>query len=416
MPTIGANDTIARLRRQQAALAAFGSFAFKETDLFAILNEAARICAQSLGVPFCKICRYRREENDLLIEAGCGWHPGVIGQVVSQADETSPQGRAFITRQPVIIHDLQHSNNLVLPEFYPHHGIVSTVDVIIAAQDGTPYGVLEIDSPTLHQYDEYDINFLTGFANVLAEAVFRTQKNKAQQDSQRLQAIGQLTGGIAHDFNNTLTVVINYLDVVKSRLPVEDGNQQIIDEALAAAQHGASLTQNLLSFARRQALRPVPIDVNQKIIQTASLLNRTLGRGIEVGLNLGPDIWPATIDPTYFQASLINLATNARDAMPNGGTITITTSNRRIHDSEPDISQGDYICIEIKDTGTGMAPKVLARIFDPFFTTKAQGKGTGLGLSIVFGFLKQSKGHIGAESELGKGTIFRMYFPRQIEI
>jgi len=173
--------TVDKLRRQQAALAEFGSFAFKESRLSAILTEAARICAASLSVPFCKVCRYRAEENDLLIEAGCGWNSDVVGQVVSQADETSPQGRAYVTREPVIIRDVRNSNNLRLPDFYPAHKIVSTVDVIIETLDGRPYGVLEVDSPTLHQYDEHDINFLRGFANVLAEAVATAQRNEAIQ-------------------------------------------------------------------------------------------------------------------------------------------------------------------------------------------------------------------------------------------
>jgi CheY-like chemotaxis protein/putative methionine-R-sulfoxide reductase with GAF domain len=159
-----------RLRRQQAALAGFGSFALGEGDLGKVLTEAARVCAEGLGVPFCKVCRYRSEENDLLVEAGVGWHQGVIGRVVSRADETSPQGRAFITGKPVICDDLDKDASFVLPAFYAEHGIVSTVDVVIQ-KEGRPYGVLEIDSPTQHDYDQHDINFLTGFANVLAEAV-----------------------------------------------------------------------------------------------------------------------------------------------------------------------------------------------------------------------------------------------------
>jgi two-component sensor histidine kinase/ActR/RegA family two-component response regulator len=171
-----------RLRRQQAALAGFGSFALGEGDLGKVLTEAARVCAEGLGVPFCKVCRYRSEENDLLVEAGVGWHQGVIGRVVSRADETSPQGRAFITGKPVICDDLDKDASFVLPAFYAEHGIVSTVDVVIQ-KEGRPYGVLEIDSPTQHDYDQHDINFLTGFANVLAEAVATSKRNVALQNA-----------------------------------------------------------------------------------------------------------------------------------------------------------------------------------------------------------------------------------------
>jgi two-component sensor histidine kinase len=161
---------IEKLLRQQAALANFGSFAFGEKDLQKILTEAAEICAQSLGVPYAKICRYRADHNDLLVEAGCGWNEGVVGNVVSPADETSTQGRAFLTGKPVILEDLSKNNSYALPPFYVDHKIVATADVLIKGKGG-PWGVLEIDSTTVREFDQHDIDFLTGFANVVAEAV-----------------------------------------------------------------------------------------------------------------------------------------------------------------------------------------------------------------------------------------------------
>ncbi|HTH48346.1 MAG TPA: histidine kinase dimerization/phosphoacceptor domain -containing protein, partial [Candidatus Limnocylindria bacterium] len=181
---------VTRLLRQQAALAAFGSYAFREPLLLNVLNEAARVCAECLEVPFCKICRYREAENDLLIEAGHGWQAGVVGLVVSQADETSPQGRAYITGLPVILQNLGEANDVMLPAFYGLHGIVSTVDVIIKGMDGEPYGVLEIDSPTQHTYDQHDVDFLTGFANVLAEAVATAKRNeKLHRTIEKMEAL-----------------------------------------------------------------------------------------------------------------------------------------------------------------------------------------------------------------------------------
>ena len=204
------NDrTVEKLLRQQAALASFGSFAFRELDLRKILTEAARICAVSLGVPFCKVCRYRAAEDDLLIEAGCGWDLGVVGRVVSQANESSLQGRAYVTGQPVIIRNLHEANDLALPTFYREHGIISTVDVVIPAVGGAPYGVLEIDSPTQHQYDVHDINFLTGFANVLAEAVATATRVKALQamvDEKNL-----LAEELQHRVRNNLQMVSSML-------------------------------------------------------------------------------------------------------------------------------------------------------------------------------------------------------------
>jgi two-component sensor histidine kinase len=167
--------SIAKLLRQQAALASFGGFAFREPDILKVLTEAARICAESLETSFCKVCRYRPEENDLLVEAGVGWKAGVIGEVVSRVDESSPQGQSFVTAEPTINLDLRKKNDFSLPAFYGEHGIISTVDVIIKG-NGQPYGVLEIDSSTQHDYDQHDIDFLTGFANVLAEAVATSKR------------------------------------------------------------------------------------------------------------------------------------------------------------------------------------------------------------------------------------------------
>jgi two-component sensor histidine kinase len=164
-------ETEARLLRQQAALASFGSYAFREPVLLKILTEAARVCAEGLGAPFSKICQYRDAENDLLVVAGFGWNDGVVGSVVSQADPTSPGGRAYVTGQPVIIEDLKNAPSFAFPPFYEEHHIVSSVDVIIKGKDGSPFGVLQIDSPVQHTYDQRDVQFLTGFANVLAEAV-----------------------------------------------------------------------------------------------------------------------------------------------------------------------------------------------------------------------------------------------------
>jgi two-component sensor histidine kinase/ActR/RegA family two-component response regulator/putative methionine-R-sulfoxide reductase with GAF domain len=176
-PEPQAGDDISRLLRQQAALSAFGSFALGESDLGKVLTEAARVCAECLAVPYCKVCRYRVEENDLLVEAGVGWRPGVIGGVVSRADNSTPQGRAFTTGEPAVCADLGKDPSFILPAFYAEHGIVSTVDVVIRKKEGQPWGVLEIDNPEFHNYDQHDINFLTGFANVLAEAVNTSKRN-----------------------------------------------------------------------------------------------------------------------------------------------------------------------------------------------------------------------------------------------
>ena len=194
-PTLAIHTTgsegaeIARLRRQQAALARFGRFALGEPDLGKVLTEAARICAEGLGVPFCKVCRYRSDEGDLLVEAGAGWDEGAIGRIVSRADESSPQGRAFMTAQPVVCADLVSDASFALPPCYADHGIISTADVIIRVA-GEPYGILEVASPDQHDYDEHEVNFLTGFASILGEAINTSKRNAAiRSAADRMQAM-----------------------------------------------------------------------------------------------------------------------------------------------------------------------------------------------------------------------------------
>jgi len=176
-------DQVRKLLRQQSAIASFGSFALRQSDLIKVLTEAARVCAEGLSVPFCKVCRYRPDENDLLIEAGFGWHKGVVGHVISRADESSPQGLAFITGKPSICNDLRDDSEFILPPFYAEHGIISTIDVLIKGGSDRPYGVLEIDNNQQHDYDEQDVDFLTGFANVLAEAVDTSERTNVLEET-----------------------------------------------------------------------------------------------------------------------------------------------------------------------------------------------------------------------------------------
>jgi PAS domain S-box-containing protein len=236
------------------------------------------------------------------------------------------------------------------------------------------------------------------------------------RQAQRMDAIGQLTGGMAHDFNNLLGVVIGNLDLLRDAQDLKPDHRELVAEALDAALRGADLTRRLLAFARRQPLQPERIAVNELVGNIVGLLQRTLGEQIPIQVDLAPDLWPVLVDPAQLESSLVNLATNARDAMPRGGQLTIATANR-VLDTEyaglhAELAPGPYVMIEVSDTGAGIPPDIMARVFEPFFTTKETGKGTGLGLSMVFGFVKQSGGHINVYSEPGKGTTFRLYLPR----
>ncbi len=247
-----------------------------------------------------------------------------------------------------------------------------------------------------------------------AEARHKTQEQLVQ--AQKMEAVGSLTGGMAHDFNNLLGIIIGNLDLLRDRENADPEAAELSGEALDAALRGADLTRRLLAFARRQPLQPRRVDVNEMVGSITTLLKRTLGEQIQIALDLGEAIWPIEVDPAQLESSLVNIATNAGHAMPNGGHLIIATSNRHLDEDyasqHAEVRSGDYALIEVSDTGAGMPPEIAARIFEPFFTTKEQGKGTGLGLSMVFGFLKQSGGHINVYSEPGIGTTFRLYLPR----
>jgi PAS domain S-box-containing protein len=242
-----------------------------------------------------------------------------------------------------------------------------------------------------------------------------TQREQLRQ-SQKMEAVGQLTGGLAHDFNNLLAIIIGNLDMLREICAEDRVTDELVRDALDSALRGADLTRRLLAFARRQPLQPERADINEVIGAIVRLLARTLGENITIEMSLSPNVWPVQIDRAQFEAVIANLATNARDAMPRGGALLIDTRNGRLDAAyaaaHTDVMPGDYVVVEVSDSGTGMPPDILLRIFEPFFTTKEQGKGTGLGLSMVFGFMKQSGGHITVYSEPGKGTTFRLYLPR----
>jgi PAS domain S-box-containing protein len=240
---------------------------------------------------------------------------------------------------------------------------------------------------------------------------------EALRQSQKMEAVGQLTGGIAHDFNNLLTGIVGSLDLLQTRLNQgrTDNVARYINAAMTSANRAAALTHRLLAFARRQPLIPKNVDANQLIVSLEDLLRRTIGETIDLAIAAADDLWCTLCDPNQLESALLNLAINARDAMPDGGKLTIATANAHLESvtaDTPALPPGDYICIDVTDTGTGMSAEVAARAFDPFFTTKPIGQGTGLGLSMIYGFARQSNGHATIESRIGHGTSVKLYLPR----
>jgi signal transduction histidine kinase len=240
---------------------------------------------------------------------------------------------------------------------------------------------------------------------------------EALRQSQKMEAVGQLTGGIAHDFNNLLTGIVGSLDLMRTRLAQgrTENVVRYIDAAMNSASRAAALTHRLLAFARRQPLIPKSIDANALVVSLEDLLRRTIGERLDLDIIAAPDLWCTLCDPNQLESALLNLAINARDAMPDGGKLTIATANAPIEQTRADapaLAPGDYIAISVADTGTGMSAEVVARAFDPFFTTKPIGQGTGLGLSMIYGFARQSNGHVCILSSPGCGTTVKLYLPR----
>jgi len=262
---------------------------------------------------------------------------------------------------------------------------------------------------------------VVGVSTVVQDITERKRAQERQRDldaklqqMQKLESLGLLTGGVAHDFNNLLTVIVGNLELLRRDLPEDREQQELVNAALAAAHRGSGLTHNLLAFARKQPLRPRVIDLGQLLHQTIELLERTLGETIEIETVVAHRLWHCEVDPGQLESVIVNLAVNARDAMPDGGTLTIELRNAEIDDEEEgshDAEAGRYVVLSVRDTGRGVPADVIEHVLDPFFTTKAIGEGSGLGLSMAYGFAKQSGGNLTIDSKERQGTTVKVYLP-----
>ncbi len=241
---------------------------------------------------------------------------------------------------------------------------------------------------------------------------------EALRQSQKMEAVGQLTGGIAHDFNNMLTGIIGSLELLRRRLARgrTDDLDSLIDLGVTSANRAAGLTHRLLAFSRRQSLDSKPVEMNTLVVSMGELLQRSINETIQLDMQLNKQLWVAEADPNQLESALLNLVINARDAMPDGGKLVVKTSNQHLDlgftEAQSNLQPGDYVVLSVTDTGCGMPQSTINRAFDPFFTTKPIGQGTGLGLSMIYGFTKQSRGHVAIHSEVGEGTTVSLFLPR----
>jgi two-component sensor histidine kinase len=391
----GSATQVRKLLRQQAAVAHFGSFALRESDVLKVLTEAARVCAECLSVPFSKVCRYRAEQNDLLIEAGHGWHAGVIGNVVSRADETSPQGRAFITGKPSICNDLRDDNDFKLPSFYAEHGIVSTIDVVIKGSDDRPYGVLEIDNNQQHDYDQHDIDFLTGFANVLAEAVATSARTGVLQTTiERMKVLVEekdwlleqkkvLAEELQHRVRNNLQLVYGMLSKQLDDTPDKAGQRGI----KAISRRVSTLAQVYDHLLGSEMTRTTDFGgyVKSLCLNLAEIQAAADGN---VTLTCDSDAIVLDLDVvTALGIVVAEVVSNSYDhAFPSGNEGSIRVSVRH--------TEGDVATMIISDNGTG-------------FLAKTENKRHGLGL--VRRLVEQVRGSATIDS--GHGTVWTIRIP-----
>jgi signal transduction histidine kinase len=281
-----------------------------------------------------------------------------------------------------------------------------TFEAVYLAKDGSK---VPVEVSTFH-VDFGDRQIVCSFSRDITE---RIQAEERLRQAQKMETVGQLTGGIAHDFNNLLAVIYGSAELLEDKIGTDDPQVRAV---IKAAGRGAELTQRLLAYSRQQPLRPQPIDLAELTGGILALLRRTLGETIEIVTDRSPDLWPVLADPGQVENAVLNLAINARDAMPEGGKLTIECTNACLDEAHvaqnPEAAVGDYVVMAVSDTGVGMPDEVREHAFEPFFTTKEVGEGSGLGLSMVYGFAIQSGGHTAIYSEQGRGTTVKLYLPR----
>ncbi|MET0544260.1 MAG: ATP-binding protein [Variovorax sp.] len=400
-------------------LARFGRLAVEARDSMELLALVPVVASEALQVEMAKVLLLESDGQEFRIAAGVGLLPHeAIGQHLPNL-RSSPAGHVMATGESVLMSDYASETRFTIPAHYVEAGMVCELCVALGDR-GRTIGTLAVRSRTPQRFGDDEVRFLESLSSMLATVMQRSTSEDALNHAQRLETVGQLTGGVAHDFNNLLTVISGNLQVLEDLPACADDEmvRPLVAAAQRAARRGAELTSKLLAFSRRQVLQPVAVDTLSLLGSLTDMLRRTLDQRITITLHAQALLCLA--DPVQLESALLNIAINARDAMPQGGTITIGCQPATGLPAGTGAEHGTrckdgYVAIAISDTGQGMSEAVKERAFEPFFTTKEVGRGTGLGLSTVYGFARQSHGGITLASAPGDGTTVTLYLPRVVE-
>jgi PAS domain S-box-containing protein len=396
------------------ALARISQLALRERQFDTLCDRAVETASVPLAADVVALFRKTADGDDALVcvSASGALAESMAGARIGQTHKLL-SAQVFASGVPVLIGDVAAAGTALCPAL-----IAADVCSLVIAPIGDPdqiSALLVAGSQTPHHFTTDDLAFVEAIANIASNALQRSVTEEKLLLSQRLESLGQLTGGVAHDFNNLLTVISGNLQILEDLKITDPFAGRAIASAHRGARRGAELTAKLLAFSRRQTLRPVPTNVPELLESFRVLLARTLGANIDIRVSVDKALPLALVDSGQLETALLNLAVNARDAMPDGGILVIQANEVDLQQESSngvdEIRPGRYVRLSVSDTGTGMSREVMARAFEPFFTTKVAGKGSGLGLSMVYGFVKQSAGHVSVRSERGVGTTVSLLLP-----